>query len=403
MPKRDAPEFYYDEKRKQYRKRLKDPATGKWSVDVWASTKGELREKVRAKQAELAARTPSDRLFVYQYAAQWYKLNTASLTERGKQGPRNAINNHICPAIGQMPLADVRPDDIRQVMLEAEKKGLSKASQQKIVNTLKRIFDAAEENGLIKRSPCRKLKAGGAKTKEKIPLTRKQQQTVLDVMQGTQIYPFIMLCLFCGLRREEALGLCWDCVHLDDAAPWLEVQRAMHWDHNKPEVTEELKSEAAHRKLPIPAPLGAYLRTLPHRSDYVCHTGKNVPYSETAFRRAWEAVTAREEHTMTYKMRGKDVTVNLKVGDHVPYRSFDVAFDFHFTPHQLRHTYITELILGGTPIKRVQYLAGHASVILTLQVYTHMLENAPADTLASVDASFSHFTDDGVHGLGVRT
>lgn len=169
MPKRDAPEFYYDEKRKQYRKRLKDPATGKWSVDVWASTKGELREKVRAKQAELAARTPSDRLFVYQYAAQWYKLNTASLTERGKQGPRNAINNHICPAIGQMPLADVRPDDIRRVMLEAEKKGLSKASQQKIVNTLKRIFDAAEENGLIKRSPCRKLKAGGAKTKKKFP------------------------------------------------------------------------------------------------------------------------------------------------------------------------------------------------------------------------------------------
>lgn len=390
MPRKDAPEFYYSKSRDAYRKRLRNPVTGKWDIEVWGKTKAIAREKAEARQAELNTLGTSGDLYVWQYAARWYELNTVDLSPKGRANHKNAINNHICPVIGQMRLADVKPDDVKAVMAAAA--SLSKSTQQKIVTTLKMIFGAAEDNDLILKSPCRNIKAGGRKAVEKKPLTQAQQRTVLEEMKDERIYPFILLCLFCGLRREEALALQWDSVHLDDGAPYIEVTRALRWISNQPVVSCELKSDAAARKIPIPDLLCAELRAMPHVGEYVCHASNGQPYTETAYRRAWETVTGREVRPVSYTnpRTGATVCVRLKLGDKVPFRSYCAAFDFHFSPHQLRHTYITELILGGTPLKRVQYLAGHSSVKLTLEVYAHLLENAPSDALQNVNDSFKH-------------
>ena len=45
--------------------------------------------------------------------------------------------------------------------------------------------------------------------------------------------------------------------------------------------------------------------------------------------------------------------------------------DTHVTAHILRHTYITRLLETGLDLKEIQYLAGHSTVDMTLQIYTH--------------------------------
>ena len=65
------------------------------------------------------------------------------------------------------------------------------------------------------------------------------------------------------------------------------------------------------------------------------------------------------------------------------------TLDFHVHPHQLRHTYITRLFESGLDIKEIQYLAGHATVNMTLRVYTHYQhESRQQSTAQKVCAAF---------------
>ncbi len=45
----------------------------------------------------------------------------------------------------------------------------------------------------------------------------------------------------------------------------------------------------------------------------------------------------------------------------------------YVTAHILRHTYITRLFEAGLDIKEIQYLAGHSTVDITLDIYTHYM------------------------------
>lgn len=51
------------------------------------------------------------------------------------------------------------------------------------------------------------------------------------------------------------------------------------------------------------------------------------------------------------------------------------SLDFQVTPHQLRHTYITNLIYKGVDPKTVQYLAGHENSKITMDIYAKVKYN----------------------------
>ena len=68
--------------------------------------------------------------------------------------------------------------------------------------------------------------------------------------------------------------------------------------------------------------------------------------------------------------------------------SFEAIRGLSITPHILRHTYISNLLLGGVDIKTVQYLAGHERATITLDIYAHLTYNRPEEILPKVNLAF---------------
>lgn len=69
---------------------------------------------------------------------------------------------------------------------------------------------------------------------------------------------------------------------------------------------------------------------------------------------------------------------------------FSCIFIKHFdvTPHQLRHTYITNLLYAGVDPKTVQYLAGHENSKTTMDIYAKIKYNKPEELIGTVNAAF---------------
>lgn len=65
------------------------------------------------------------------------------------------------------------------------------------------------------------------------------------------------------------------------------------------------------------------------------------------------------------------------------------TLDFEVTPHQLRHTYITNLIHAGVDPKTVQYLAGHENSKITMDIYAKVKYNKPEELINALGDAFS--------------
>lgn len=237
---------------------------------------------------------------------------------------------------------------------------------------------------------------GGVPPQEKKALTADQVTVLLDAVRETRAYLFCMIGLYAGLRVEEILGLKWSCVHLE-GTPKIEVRWAVRHARNKAVVSETLKSDAAKRVIPIPDILVDALKEAKANctSEFVFCNTTNGPLSYIQYKHLWHAVVCRTTQERTYYkyVDGKKIryTVKPQVGKKANCRNYYYTIDFRVTPHILRHTYITNLILSGADIKSVQYLAGHEKAKTTLDIYSHLTYNRPEETSKKVNAAFSDY------------
>ena len=331
---------------------------------------------------------------VAEYCEKWLLMQSAKVSAATLRGYTINMNNYIVKPLGHMYLSDVTADDIRLALVPVSKKS---AGLYNTVNMLfKCIFYSAERSELLDYNPAAGISAkGGKPVKKKEALTDEQVKQLLDTVKGLPPYVFIMIGLFSGLRREEALALQWDCVFLDVPTPYISVQRAWRAEHNRPVISTTLKTKAAKRDVPIPQCLVDCLRAAKETSisPYVIADSKGEPLSYSQFQRVWQYVIVRSTKERTYYKYVNGQSIKYTVtptpgGSQKNNPKIVYSLDFEVTPHQLRHTYITNLLYFGVDPKTVQYLAGHENSKTTMDIYAKIKYNKPRELLSVVNAAF---------------
>ena len=376
-----------------FRTRIED-ADGK-RVALYAKTAEELYEKVeeakrQIEEASFRRATPT----VAEYCERWLLMQSAHIRTTTLTDYSSKVKNYIVAPLGHMYMANVTTDDVRLALVAASEK--SNSVYRSVHMLYKAIFNSAVDSNIIDYSPCERISAkGGKPQKDKEALTDEQIVKLLSAIKGLPPYVFVMIGLYAGLRREEILGLQWDSVFLDGDAPYLSVRRAWHSEHNRPVISTELKTKAARRDIPIPKNLAECLREAKSKStsDFVVANSEGGPLSYTQFKRVWQYIVTRSTKERTYVryINGQKITktVTPVLGEKAAHNGNVLySLDFQVTPHQLRHTYITNLIYASVDPKTVQYLAGHENSKITMDIYAKVKYNKPEQLSAVVNTAF---------------
>jgi len=270
---------------------------------------------------------------------------------------------HIIPKLGKTPLRKLTGAQINGLyaMLRQDGKvcgsgGLSPNSVRRVHATLHRALRDAVRWGYLGRNPVDSAdppKIGSDQRGEMKTWSAKELKKFLDATKGSTLYPLWHTMALTGLRRGEALALRWEDIDLKNGR--ISVRRS-HVPLGMKVIVAQPKTRRGTRVVSIdPGTVAVLKKRLRQQRE-----------ERLAWEGAWEdtgLVFARENGSLIHPER---VT-----------KSFASAVKKAAVPairlHDLRHTHATLALAAGIHPKIVSERLGHATVSLTLDVYSHAI------------------------------
>jgi integrase len=232
--------------------------------------------------------------------------------------------------------------------------GLAPATVHKLHVVLHKALKAAVADGLIPRNAAAGLKLPRIIREEINPLDPEEARHLLETASGDRLEALYVLALNTGMRLGELLALKWDDVDLERGV--LRVRRTLtHVD--KAYVLGEPKTKKSRRTIRLTAGAVQALR------DHLARQLEEMERMGSLYQPGG-LIFATEAGTIINpsNLRNRSFKPLLKRAGLRPIRF-----------HDLRHTCATLLLGKDVNPKIVSEMLGHASVSITLDIYSHLL------------------------------
>ncbi len=272
---------------------------------------------------------------------------------------RYHVERHLLPTFAHRRVAAITVEDVATLITALRADGCSARTAEGALACLHSILRYALRQGWIVENPVAKLEAGErprAERRRQRVLGREEIRRLLAACPPCGL-PLVITALYTGMRISELLGLTWQDVDLD--AGVIHVRAQLSRAHRGvPTRRVAPKTRAAVREIPLTPQLATVLSGHRAASPGACAGGWVFPsQAGTAFghRNAQRRVLKRAA-----------TRAGLEDGGWPPLRY-----------HDLRHIFASHLIIDlGLDVVQVSQILGHASATITLDVYTHLFDQA---------------------------
>jgi integrase len=286
------------------------------------------------------------------------------------EGYERLARVHLVPTVGDVKLRLLTPVHIRALYREKIASGLAATSVQRIHALLHKALKEAVNDGLIPRNVTDAVKAPRQQRKEMKTFTPEQAHAFLDAAKEDRLGALYVVAIHTGLRQGELFGLRWEDVDLE--AGTLSVHRTLSGAKGGPTFTTPKNDKP--RRVRLTSQAIEALRD--HR--------KRQLEERMRFAGLWQ------DHGLVFCS-----TVGTPLSRHNVYnRSFKPLLERAGLPrtfrfHDLRHTFATLMASCGGHSTVVQEMLGHATVNITLDLYSHVLPDMQEDAVDRLGALLS--------------
>lgn len=344
-----------------YYYRFRRSSKEKWKY-IYAPTLNEFREKEIEVQRDLLDGIDyvAGETTVLALVERYINLRRG-LTQNSQRAYGAAVNRIRQDPFGQLRIKDVKRSEAKTWFVSLHDQGMKQNTIGVIHSVLRPAFEMAVEDDMIRKNPF-KFKLSDVVPKDanvRNALTKAQQERYLEFVRddGGNYYNDIVILLGTGLRVSELYGLTLSDVDFERRC--VRVTKQLCRTAEKPYFVTSPKTKSGIRVVPMTDSVYMAFRNV------VEHRGKPKievivdGYSGFLFldkdKRPKVAM-----HLENY-MRGLQKRYLKSHGNTLP----------TITPHVLRHTFCTNAQQAMLDVKSLQYIMGHSTASVTLDVYTH--------------------------------
>ena len=314
------------------------------------------------------------------FAEEWFeeyaKLNLRSTTYERMLQLRKRVYN----AIGHLRMDKITARQLQSFINSLAKDGANEKTGKPLAQKTIRhnlsfisdVFNYAVKMDLLSDNPCRKVTIPKGEVKEKQIYSQEEMAQLLTAIHGESLKykAFFFLIAYSGFRRSEMLGLEWKDIDFENNI--ITIKRTSNYTAERGIYTDTTKTKRSQRVLKI--------------SPYIMEILKEykLEQDEEALRLGDKWV---ETDRLFVKWNGEPMN------NQTPYGWLKEFCEKNGLPfygiHSFRHFAASSLISAGLDVTTVSGALGHCNSGTTLNVYSHMFQNAQARVSEAMDKAFA--------------
>jgi integrase len=332
--------------------------------------------------------------------------------------------------LAEQPLAKVKPQHLREFYAtvgakrrqsrrkdgpspdDDERPTLARSTVLNLHAVLSGAFAQAVADRKIEHNPASSARPPRPERKRIEALSAQEVDEVILALGDHRLVDVLELCLECGLRVGEAIGLTWDRIHLDATAPWATIDRQLQclkgiWRLEEPKrrsirvvgltrracevlrrardrqtfekrAVEQAASEAEQQGETTAARWGWSWNQARRRAEPIVWHGRE-PMGDEGLVFTSQTGGPIHRSTVTHTLQREVERAGLS-------EALAEKLGRALTTHHMRHQHASELLASGAPISDVRDQLGHRETATTLDMYGHSIPGAPSRLAALRDA-----------------